>query len=267
MPVEQSFLSYHKSIGQELKTSEKRVRDLIGKSHWLTDGEHKESILRKVISDFLPEIYRTGTGFVCYPGTTTQNEIKNSGQIDILVTSKFNPTLFKSGELHFVTPECANAIIEVKTKLKNGEDIKKILTKLSNEIKNIRENTSHHQKCWAGLFVYNKGRIKEEEVLKTLQKITNNDVNGAINCIVFGNDLFIRFWESGHSDAGIGNNPVWHAYKINNLAQAYFVSNLVDYLSPIFTQHSDAAWFPIPDTKERHKMLYAKLSETEVHSF
>ena len=54
--IQQDFVGYHKSIGDVLKNSEKRVRNLIGSSHWLTDGEHKESILRKVITEFSPEI-------------------------------------------------------------------------------------------------------------------------------------------------------------------------------------------------------------------
>lgn len=264
MPIEQDFLAYHKSIGEELKTSEKRVRNLIGDSHWLTDGEHKESILRKVMNDFLPEIYRVGTGFVCYPNS--ESTMKNSGQIDILITSKFNPTLYKSGELHFVTPECTNAIVEVKTELSNGENIKKVLLKLSKEVKTIREN-SNEQRCWAGLFVYNQGNIKEDEVLKTLQEIANNDINGIINCISIGENIFFRFWENGHPMANIGREPVWHSYEIKNLSHAYFISNLVAYLSTSFTQNSADAWFPIPNTKERHKMYYAKLSETEVHKF
>ncbi|OHE02310.1 MAG: hypothetical protein A2513_06340 [Sulfurimonas sp. RIFOXYD12_FULL_33_39] len=266
MPIQQDFLAYHKSIGEELKTSEKRVRNLIGKSHWLTDGEHKESILRKVMNDFLPEIYRVGTGFVCYPSSTNNGE-KNSGQIDILITSKFNPTLYKSGELHFVTPECANAIVEVKTKLSNGESIKSVLAKLSKEVKGIRENSGDRQKCWAGLFVYNKGSIREEEVLQILQEIANNDINSIINCVSIGENMFIRFWESGHPLANLGHDPIWHSYEIKKLSHAYFISNLVAYLSTSFTQNASDAWFPIHNTKERYRMYYAKLSETEVHNF
>jgi len=111
MAIEQNFLTYQKSIGEALKIEQNRIRDLIGSSHWLTDGEHKESILRKVLKNFLPEIYRVGTGFVCYPNIEEGGA--NSSQIDILITSKDFPTLYKSGELHFVTPECVNAIVEV----------------------------------------------------------------------------------------------------------------------------------------------------------
>lgn len=145
MPIEQDFISYHKSIGDSLKSPEKRIRNLIGNSHWLTDGEHKESILRKVISDFSPEIHRVGSGFICYPSVAN-----NSGQIDILITSKMHPTLYKSGELHFVTPDCVSAIIEVKTKLTNGAVLDSVLDKLSTQIEMVRKV---NPECWAGLFM------------------------------------------------------------------------------------------------------------------
>lgn len=264
MPIQQDFLAYHKSIGQELKTSEKRITNLIGTAHWLTDGEHKESTLRKVITDFSPEIYRIGTGFVCYPNI---NEKNNSGQIDILITSKANPTLYKSGELHFVTPECTNAIIEVKSQLQNGENLRNVLGKLSAKVKTIREKSNGESNCWAGLFVYNDGNVSTESTLKLLQEITANDTNAVINCVSIGEHMFIRFWESGHAESGIGNDPVWHSYSLNNLSSAYFISNLVAHLSTVFNNETAEAWFPIDGGKEIHKQQYAKLKEEQVHDF
>lgn len=266
MVIQQDFLAYHKSIGQELKTSEKRIRNLIGRAHWLTDGEHKESILRKVITDFSPEIYRIGTGFVCYPNAN-EDEKNNSGQIDILITSKANPTLYKSDGLHFVTPECANAIIEVKSKLQNGQNLRDVLSKLSTEVKTIREKSYGSGDCWAGLFVYNEGNVTSEATLEILQDISDNDINAVINCISIGEHLFFRFWESGYSESGIGNDPIWHSYRLNNLSQAYFISNLVAHLSTIFNSETAEAWFPLDGGKEIYKQQYAKLSETQIYDF
>jgi hypothetical protein len=266
MSIQQDFLSYHKSIGQELKSSEKRIRDLIGSSHWLTDGEHKESILRKVISGFAPEIYKVGTGFVCYPGVADGNQ-NSSGQLDILITSKVNPTLYKSGELHFVTPDCANAIIEVKTKITNGEKLREVLTKLSNDIKSIRNNSENSLACWAGLFIYNIDRLTDGKVLEMLQSVTNGDPMGVVNCIAIGASKFVRFWEHGHSTSSLGNDPIWHSYNLKNLSHAYFVSNLISHLSPSFDDISTEAWFPVTGTKEIYRSLYAKLADNETLEF
>ncbi|MEN8258710.1 MAG: DUF6602 domain-containing protein [Thermodesulfobacteriota bacterium] len=266
MPIQQDFLSYHKSIGRELKSSERRIRDLIGSSHWLTDGEHKESILRKVISDFAPEIYRIGTGFVCYPGVANGNQ-NNSGQLDILITSKMNPTLYKSGELHFVTPDCANAIIEVKTKVSNGEKLREVLSKLSNDIESIRNNSDNSTSCWAGLFIYNTGQLTDRNVLEMLQSVTNGDRMRVINCVAIGENKFVRFWEHGHSTSNLGQDPIWHSYDLRDLSHAYFVSNLISHLSPNFDDISSEAWFPVTGSKEIHRSLYAKLADNVAFEF
>ena len=129
MSIQPDLVAYHKSISAELTSNKNRIRNLIGSVHWLTDGEHKESILRKVIENFAPEIFRIGRGFVCYPSSRNTDE-KSSKQIDILITSKDKPTLYKDIDLHLVTADSVKAIIEVKTKLKKGEDFKKIVKSL-----------------------------------------------------------------------------------------------------------------------------------------
>lgn len=259
MTIRQDFLQYHKSIGQELKNSEDRIRNLIGGSHWLTDGEHKENILRKVISDFAPEIFKIGSGFVCYPADGT-----NSHQIDILVTSKMTPTLYKSGDIHFVTPECVNAIIEVKTKLTNGQNIDGVIEKLAQDISKIRRSQPN---CWAGLFIYKTASLNEEHVLSSLQRVVGNDHTKIINCVAIGENKFIRYWENGHSQSGLGNEPVWHAYDLRDLAHPYLISNLVSHLSPRYEEESAEAWFPISGGKEIHKTKFAFLTDTNVRSF
>ncbi|MBL7017161.1 MAG: hypothetical protein ISR84_06345, partial [Kiritimatiellales bacterium] len=233
--------------------------NLIGRSHWLTDGEHKESILRKVISDFAPEVYRVGSGFVCYPSTG-----ENSGQLDILITSKLHPTLYKSGELHFVTPECANAIVEVKTKLANGDNLDDAISKLAEQIANIRKT---NQSCWAGLFIYDSGNLSEENILDSLQRISGNDPLKAINCVALGENKLIRYWHNGHSTSGLPNAPIWHGYELRNLAHPYFISNLIQHISPGFSEETAEAWFPIIETKEVNRTHYALLGETRVQPF
>lgn len=99
MPIQQSLLSYISSIGSELKNSKDRIRNLIGSSHWLTDGEHKETILGNVLKNHIPEIFNIGSGFVCYPGI----ESNSSNQLDVLITHKYNPTLYKLDNMFVVT--------------------------------------------------------------------------------------------------------------------------------------------------------------------
>ena len=112
MPIRTDFFGYHKSIAQELEATKDRVRQLIGSTHWETDGEHKEAIIRKVLRNHLPESVRIGKGFVCFESHT-------STQIDVLITAVDKPTLFKDGELVLVTPDAVHAVIEVKTAMRS----------------------------------------------------------------------------------------------------------------------------------------------------
>jgi len=265
MSIQQDFIAYHKSIGSELKNAQDRIRNLIGSSHWLTDGEHKENILRGIISDFSPEKYRIGTGFICYPGSEKEAD-KSSGQLDILITSKNQPTLYKSGDLHCITPKHASAIIEVKTKVKRGKKLTKIIKKLSSQIKRIRESSGNSGLCWAGLFIYDSGNLTDQDILKSLQEATSKDSNAVINCVSVGRSLFIRFWEHGHSSSSPEKEAMWHAYHLRNLSQAYFISNLIYHLSDEFDDVFSEAWFP-EKSKEPFKTSYAKLSGDGVKEF
>ena len=116
MITKQDFIAYQESITGELRVTKNRVRNLIGQAHWQTDGEHKETILRQVLSAHLPESVRVGKGFICYPEQYCGHR-KASYQIDILITNKNYPTLMKEGDLVLVTAETVEAIIEVKSRL------------------------------------------------------------------------------------------------------------------------------------------------------
>lgn len=264
MAIQQNLLSFHRSVGQQILAEENRIRDLIGASHWGTDGAHKESVLRNLIRGFAPEIYRVGTGFVCYP-SIEEISAQNSSQIDILITAKESPTLYRSEGLHIVTPECVKAVVEVKTKVQKGAMLRKVIRRLSLDARNVREKAGSN--CWAGLFIYNQGSLSDEDVLQALQQNTNGEVDGAINCVAVGESLFVRFWPKGYLGSGVDAVPMWHSYQLQDLAKAYFVSNLISHLTPDPNLAFSDAWFPIIDTKEVHRLHYAKLSERTVASF
>jgi hypothetical protein len=238
MSIQQDLVAYHKSISSELTSVKDRVRQLIGDAHWLTDGEHKESILRKVIENFAPEIFRVGRGFVCYPSSQNTDR-KCSKQIDILITSKDKPTLYKDIDLHLVTADSVKAIIEVKTELQKGQKFKEIVKSLSDNVKQIRKNTQ--SSCWAGLFVYESGNITDEYLLEILQEVAGNDQNAVINCVSIGNKLFVRFWKNGHAESSPETSPMWHSYQLHKLAHSYFVSNLIAHLSSGFLPEVEEA--------------------------
>lgn len=259
MPIRRDFKGYHKSIGDELRSTKDRIRNLIGDAHWQSDGEHKEAVLRKVLRMHLPEMLQVGKGFVCCPD-------KTSSQIDILITNRNKPTLFKDGELALVTPDAVEAIIEVKTSL-HGGDIDDATGKLSKDIELIR--SQGNPTCQSGLFVYESGNgvDAQRRVLKALQSSANGDAQKAINWVALGPDIFFRFWDNGNDVNSPCHSPVWHSYELSNLSHAYFVSNVVWDVTRDNSLNMQFAWFPVENGKERHRKWYAPLSNEEPREF
>lgn len=263
MPIEQNLLAYRESISEELDIAKNRVRRLIGSAHWQTDGEHKESVLRKVIRALAPETLRIGRGFVCFP-----QDRESSGQIDILITSKSSPTLYRDENLVFVTSNAAEAIIEVKTELKKGAKFKQALRKLTDELEKIRSRSNRSEPCWGGLFIYNSHpSLSHEYVLESLQSVTGGRMVRAVNCVSIGVDTFIRFWRSGHPETSPERLPMWHSYNLRQLAQPYFIGNLIFHVTPGVSLDDQLAWFPIPGTKETQRCYYAKLTGRKAQPF
>ena len=284
MTINSDFIAYHQALAQEIKSTKDQVRHLIGSQHWLTDGEHKEIILRKVLRNRLPDNFRIGRGFIC-----AQNSI--STQIDVLVTYADKPVMFREGDLSFVTPDCVAAIIEVKTKLVTRQEFLDALVKLGTELEFVRQFSNYPggfgvRPCWGGLFVFeepisgNDNRNlatllpKCAALLSALGEAASGSETKAINCVSLGSEIFTRYWTAGTQDIGgmLGGSG-WQSYLFRDrhkgLSPAYFVGNLVTDLSRNTDPQSAFAWFPIREQggKEQYKTHYIHLGETQVHPY
>ena len=198
---------YHESITKELDALKNRIRDLV--THWLTDGEGKESVLRTIMSRHLPSSVFVGRGFIVDRSTS-------SAQIDILVLRPETPTLFRDGNLAIVTPDVPRAIVSVKTELTGQQEWRKAAVELAQHgahCKRVAKNTP-----WLGLFSYegNEGQVSNMmESLCYARKKTGY----AINAACCGYDYFARFWPKGEFEDG--DDPVvdkdreyWRAYGL-----------------------------------------------------
>lgn len=251
---------YHQSISNELEVLKDRIRLLIGNRHWQTDGEHKESVLRKVLKNHVAETLRIGRGFVCYP------EQDSSRQLDILITDRNKPTLFKDEDLILATPDAIKAIIEVKTKLSLTE-LRDTVNTLSEQIQKVRQ---YNMDCLAGLFVFETQATTHKTILQVLQQAAANDKTRMINWVAMGPDLFFRFWPEGsHVDGGAPiREDVWHSYNLTEgLAHAYFVSNVVWETSTDNNADMQFAWFPIEGGKEPYREAFIRLAGGDAQSF
>jgi hypothetical protein len=72
----------------------------------------------------------------------------------------------------------------------------------------------------------------------------------AINCVTYGDDLFIRYWPSGEKEEGDPSadtdREYWRAYGRGSLSASYFVSNLVDSLCKV----TNSVWFALENGKK-----------------
>lgn len=263
MKIQPNLINYYKSLADEFSANKNQIRDLIGSTHWPSEGGHKEAILRRVLQNKLPEIFRVGTGFF----TDGEN---TSTQIDILIADASKPTLFQNGDFLVVTPDCVKGIIEVKTSLIGRQKTNEAIGKLIKNVEKIRNyqiwqyafnnpqfNYRNYQEleiipfCWAGLFVYeDDNELKMNYLLEELNLQSENKIERTINCLTIGENLFIRFWPNvSETFKGRLRNPGWQSYKFREnhkkLSPAYFIGNLVMNLTNSENSYYSRAWFPI----------------------
>jgi len=257
MPMRRDFKKYHRSIAKELSVVKNRIRNLIGSQHWQSDGEHKEAILRRVLRSHLAQTLEVGRGFICA-------EHHTSTQIDILITQRNKPTLFREGETLLVTPDAAVCLIEVKTRI--DANLEDVLKKLADNAEMVRRS---NPACVVGLFVFEP--LDRNEVhsflLEHIQKVSEGKKNRVVNWISVGPDIFIRYWEDGSDIGSLVNGPVWHSYELKELSHAYFVSNVVWETAPGIDRRMQYAWFPVEGGKERFRRCYIPLSGGEAGWF
>jgi hypothetical protein len=238
------YLTYHQSLTDELHALKDRIRNLA--THWPTDGEYKEAALRTVLRRHLPSSLIVGRGFIVTPNSS-------STQLDLLIVDGNSPTLFRDGDLLFVTPDCVRAIIEVKTSLNSSKEVKDCATKLASVGRLCRKCA--HIDPWLGIFSYEGTRNADPLLLNAVKEAAEN-TDIAINCVAYGKNHFVRYWSEGECEQGDDRqkpaDPRWRIYRLENLASSYFVGNVVDSLSNLERHSSSYAWFPLREGKKVH---------------
>jgi hypothetical protein len=252
-PSHPNLSAYHATLSDEIFSISNRVRELVktpdGQSHWLTDGEWKEAVLRSVLRRFLPEAVHVGRGFVVAHDYC-------STQVDLLILRPMSPTLFRDGELVLVTPDAPAAIIEVKTGLSDAAQWNEAAVKLAAIGKACHLRSGRTP--WLGIFNYNDTRRNRAHVPNAISK-AYQEHGVAINCVSSGRGLFARFWPIGEYEPGDhrvqdGEREYWRTYDLENLAPSYFTSNLVEAVCGFDRSHTAYVWFPIQGGKRPNKI-------------
>ncbi|MBI4490435.1 MAG: hypothetical protein HY694_15235 [Deltaproteobacteria bacterium] len=232
--------SYFESVGQEIGALKHRVRHLIADSHWQTDGEWKESVLRQMLRRHLPEIAVVGRGFVVSGDGATH-------QIDILIHDASKPVLFRDGDLAIVTPDAVLGIIEVKARVSPatfGAAVRKIAGDI--DLVRLHPNT----RAFAALFSFEAEQADPMRYLGATAAAAHCQ-NERLDFCAIGPDCFHRYWNE-HPEETSRPYWSWHSYHLPGLAPGYFVHNVVDAVSPHSVFHNNDVWFPVAG-KESHR--------------
>jgi hypothetical protein len=87
---------------------------LIGDAHWLSDGHHKEAILREFLGRYLPRGLSISRGFI----RGVDDSLACSPEVDILIGDPDrHPPLFAESEIQVLLPQSVLSHISVKTGL------------------------------------------------------------------------------------------------------------------------------------------------------
>jgi hypothetical protein len=151
---------YLATWSEELSSRANRVRLLIGNAHWLSDGHHKEFLIREFLGRHLPPQFSVTRGFIRPPDESD----RCSPEIDVLVSNpELHPPFFNEGGLVITVPSACIAYIEVKTNFEK----KSLLEALSSQIETQKILTRYSvkpQNVWRGITMFN---MPESRTLKS----------------------------------------------------------------------------------------------------
>lgn len=158
--------AYLRSWSDEIGARSNRVRQLIGSAHWLSDGHHKETLLKEFFVRHLPRDLLIGRGFV----KSSRNFNRCSPEVDILISDPWiNPPLFLEGDLQIVDSSSVVAQIEVKTTFSRST-LEGALLNLS-RTQSLIGSLEETQQIWKGVCFFSGGGEDKslESLLETVE--------------------------------------------------------------------------------------------------
>ncbi len=244
--------AHFRSLSSEIQAMKDRVRNFIADAHWQTDGEWKESVLRTMIKRHVPSEVGVGRGFVVRPRHCSK-------QIDVLLYDTTKPVLYRDGDLVFVTADAVKGIIEVKSRI---HDLATTLNNLAHNAEFIQEASDIYNllnspsEIFIGLFCYDWDFSEERanSIMEALQQTARGKTVRVINHLSLGSSLFIRYWQFRPELQLVpGAHQRWHSYRMDDLAQGYFIHNVVASVALTSVSQNETIWFP-PEGKELRKL-------------
>lgn len=239
---------YYESLAQEMQALQGRVRNFLSTdTHWLTDGEWKESVLRSMLRRQLPKDLEIGRGAII-------SEKRHSNQVDLLIYSTQVPTLFRDGDLVFVTPNAVRGIIEVKSSV-DATRLQKCLLKLADDMEIANERGGSDTR-FCGVFAYDTD-VSGKVAMERVREICGSNSRRKVDLLCLGRSSFIEWHE--YDPAALPARREykrWHAYDLKDKAPGYFLNSVVRMTSPGSVAEYEGLWFPWGG-KEEHRVAVA----------
>ncbi len=222
---------YLRSLADELSAQSQRVRNLIGDTHWLTDGAHKEFLLAEVIRRHVPGSHAVGRGFLISP---LQPDICSREQDILIVDTSTEAPVFEQGGVIVSFPNTVRAAISVKTRLGKAE-----LDDSTSTLGSARDVAVHAgvdaAQIWCGAFHYYPSDAVEhsptiayayaEEALQAQYSAVDfGDRRGGPDIIATAHNLAYRLYRNSNSAKIVG-------FDCSGLASALFLAHLLDHLA------------------------------------
>lgn len=214
---------YLRSLADELAVQSKRVRNLIGDSHWLTDGHHKEYLLLSLLNRHLPTGVVASRGFVISHLNTRQ---RSKEQDILIVDTTIEAPLFHQSNVIISFPEAVIAAISVKSTL-DKDTLLDAIAGLESVASIIGECG-----CWLGGYWFeignpianNPGKIYEYLAHQVQEESQTNDQFFSIQNA--------NFFCSGHDYAfEYKKNRNLQVYSCSGLATGFFLAHLLDFIA------------------------------------
>ena len=221
---------YHRTIQQEFDALKDRIRYLMDDPHWLTDGEWKESILRKILRRQLPEDIGVGHGFII-------TDQRCSKQIDILVYNTAYPMVFRDGDLVFLHSDAVYGMVSVKNQADNSL-VSKAIEELVYNLEVLYSGFRHPRRMnmgWDGVaaFFSYESSADPKKVLSMLKEKAAGNAQRIVKLLSLGPSIAINF-----------EQPFWNVYKLDDLAPAFIVNKIVNSASPDDAARAQDRFFP-----------------------
>lgn len=236
-----NWYRYLTSLASELHSQANRVRDLIGDSHWLSDGHHKEYLLQGLLERHLPAGMIAARGF----SVSSQDDNLRSTEQDILIVDVSQEApLFTQGGLVIAFPRMVRAAVSVKTTLDDAT-VPDTVAGL-NILRNVCKDEIDTRMIWCGGYFfevdtppaknpalvagYVRKGMKDKPALKSITPREHPHPR-APDMLCSAKSLAFRI-DHGHTTGESTASPArLTGYECGELATALFIAGLLDHLA------------------------------------